>query len=93
MVSDMFKRCVDCNNRVDFWEFYITGLFSNFIKFTCPKCGAKYKVAKLTVLIYFFIASMPMMILMKLNERGITVLWLIISILVLQPLIYKYKKI
>lgn len=89
----MFKKCINCNNNISFKDFYITGLFSSFYKYTCPKCGAKYKAVKQSILIYFLIALSPMIVLMSLHESGITFLWLIISIVVLQPLIFKFKKI
>lgn len=89
----MLKKCIKCNNSISFKDFYIGGFFNNYYKYTCPKCGCEYKSSKQSILIYFFIALSPMIVLTRLNERWIIFLWLIISIFVLQPLILKFEKI
>jgi len=89
----MLKKCNNCNNNISFKDFYLTGLFSSYYKYTCPKCGSKYKATKQSVLIYFLIALSPIIVLMRLNQRVITFLCIVISIFVLQPLILKLRKI
>ncbi|MHB9942543.1 hypothetical protein CF065_13155 [Clostridium sporogenes] len=89
----MLKKCIKCNNNISFKDFYIRGFFNNYYKYTCPKCDCEYKASKQSILIYFFIALLPMIVLTRLNEKWIIFLWLIISIFVLQPLILKFEKI
>jgi CXXC-20-CXXC protein len=89
----MLKKCINCNNNIFLKDFYLTGLFSSYYKYTCPKCGSKYEATGKSVLIYFLIVLSPTIVLTRLNERVITFLWIVISILVLQPLILKLKKI
>ncbi|EPY2273450.1 hypothetical protein ACXAUS_002314 [Clostridium sporogenes] len=89
----MLKKCINCNNNISFKSFYIRGFFGNYYEFTCPKCGCKYKASKQSILIYFFIALAPMIVLTRLNEKWIIFLWLIIAIFLLHLLILKFEKI
>lgn len=86
----MLKQCVNCNNDISFQEFYISGLVNGFTKCTCSKCGIKYKVKKQSILIYLFIALIPLIVLMQQDKNSITVIWVLISILIIQPLIFWY---
>lgn len=89
----MFKSCSSCNSNISFWEYYITGVFRGYYKYICPKCGAKYKSTKQSILIYLLIVFPPGILLLRLYESGYVFLWLIISVMILQPLILKFKKI
>lgn len=92
-VEYMIKKCIKCNNNISFKDFYIKGIIRGYYEYTCPKCDSKYKAVKQSILIYFLVALVPMIVLLKLDKRDFVFLWLIISILLLQPLIFKFKKI
>lgn len=89
----MLSKCINCNNNISFKDFYLKGLFSGYYNYTCPKCGSKYEVTGKSVLIYFLIVLSPIIVLIRINERIITFLWIVISVSILQPLILKFKKI
>lgn len=89
----MLKKCINCNDKISFKDFYMGGLLRGYYEYICPKCGAKHKVLKQSILIYFLAAVVPMGVLLKLNQKNLAFLWLIISISILQPLIFKFKKV
>lgn len=84
----MLKQCANCKNNISFQEFYISGLINGFTKCTCSKCGIKYTVKKQFIFIYLFIALIPLVVLIQQNKSGIIIIWILISILIIQPLIF-----
>lgn len=82
---DKFK-CSNCEKEISLKQKL------KILNSRCPYCNEKLKISNESKAIYALIAIFPLVTLASFKRYVLSFIWIIISIFILQPIIYKSKK-
>ncbi len=88
----MLKECSHCKKKINFVEFYKITMKNNY-KYTCPNCGAEYCVTNKSKFIFMVIFALPFIYSLWKCQVWVSVVWVALSFLIIEPLVFQYTPI